>query len=57
MENRNEIGDLLFGGAFSFINSLADSLAGDVTILRVPKVAMLQEHMYTYITCTYFLES
>ena len=45
MENRNDFGDLLLSGAFGFINSLADSLAGDVTILGVPKVAMLHEHM------------
>ena len=45
MENRNDFGDLLLSGAFGFINSLADSLAGNITILRVAKVAMLQEHI------------
>ena len=43
--DRNEIGDLLFGGALSFINSLADSLAGNITILGVGKVAMLQTYI------------
>ena len=43
-------------GALGFINSLADSLAGDVTILGVPKVAKLHV-THVNIVHVYFLES